>query len=131
MRLLLDTHIALWAIANPEKLSARAQALIDDRDNQVFVSVVTIWEIAIKRALGRRGAGAMPVSSAEALYFFRAAEFDLLDICPAHVIAVETLPLLHADPFDRILIAQALTEPLRLLTGDAKVAAYSDTIILV
>ena len=130
MRLLLDTHIALWAVAAPEKLSAEARDLIDDGANQIIVSAVTIWEIGIKRALGRRGLGAMPIGAADALAYVRAAEFDILAVSAAHAVAVEALPPLHADPFDRILVAQALTEPLRLLTRDPKVAAYSDTIIL-
>lgn len=130
MKLLLDTHIAIWAITEDPRLSPKALALIEDRDNQIVISAASVWEIAIKHALRRSSPNAVPFSSADALHFFRDAEFELLDISPAHAVAVETLPRLHADPFDRILIAQALTEPLRLLTDDAQVAAYSDTIIL-
>ena len=73
----------------------------------------------------------MPISAREALGYFHGAGYALLDIAPAHAVAVEALPVLHADPFDRILVAQALTVPLRLLTRDARVAHYSDTVIMV
>jgi PIN domain nuclease of toxin-antitoxin system len=131
MRLLLDTHIALWAIADHPNLSAKARRLIDDPDNQVVVSVATVWEISIKHALARGGPNDMPVSGQEALDYFRGAGFEVLDIAPAHAAAVERLPPLHADPFDRMLVAQALDVPLRLLTHDQRVAGYSDSIIAV
>jgi PIN domain nuclease of toxin-antitoxin system len=131
VRLLLDTHIALWAIADDPKLSARARELIDDTDNQIVVSAATVWEISIKHALARGGPNDMPISGQEALGYFRDAGFAVLDISPVHAATVEALPPLHADPFDRILVAQALGEPLRLVTHDAKVAGYSDTVILV
>lgn len=128
MNLLLDTHIALWAIADSPRLPARARALIEAPANTLWVSVASIWEISIKHALAR---GDMPVSSTQALDFFRQAGYRLLPIDAEHAVAVEALPLHHADPFDRLIVAQALTEPLRLLTHDAKLAPYSDTVILV
>lgn len=131
MRLLLDTHIALWAIADHPSLSAKARMLIDDPDNQVVISAATVWEIAIKHALARGRPNDMPISGQEALGYFRDAGFEMLDISPAHAAAVETLAPLHADPFDRMLVAQAMTVPLRLLTHDPRVAAYSDSIIAV
>jgi PIN domain nuclease of toxin-antitoxin system len=131
MRLLLDTHIALWAIADSPRLSARARELIDDPDNEIAVSAATIWEISIKHALARGAPNDMPISGQEALGYFRDAGFSLLDITPGHAVCVEGLPPLHTDPFDRLLIAQALTTPLRLLTHDATVAAYSDLAIAV
>jgi PIN domain nuclease of toxin-antitoxin system len=131
VRLLLDTHVALWAIADSPRLSPRGRALIADPANEVVVSAVTLWEIAIKHALARRGPNAMPVSAAEALGYFDAAGYERLAISAAHALAVEELPALHADPFDRLLVAQALAEPLRLLTHDSQVAAYSDTIVRV
>jgi PIN domain nuclease of toxin-antitoxin system len=115
VRLLLDTHIALWAIADHPNLSPKARRLIG--------------EIAIKHSLARGGPNDMPISGQEALGYFRDAGFELLDIAPAHAAAVETLAPLHADLFDRMLVAQALTTPLRLLTHDQRVAAYSDTVI--
>jgi PIN domain nuclease of toxin-antitoxin system len=129
VRLLLDTHIALWAIADSPRLSIRARELIDDAANDIVVSAASIWEIAIKYALGRGMPNAMPVSGEAALGYFRAAGFELLDVSPLHAAGVETLPPLHGDPFDRILVAQALAIPLRLLTHDPIVAAYSDLVI--
>ena len=128
MNLLLDTHIALWAITDDPKLSQLARGLIASPDNFVWVSSASIWEIAIKRALGR---GDMPVSSQQALEFFNQSGYRNLPIDAAHATAVESLPAHHQDPFDRILVAQALIEPMRLITHDAVVARYSDTIILV
>ncbi|MEA2740471.1 MAG: hypothetical protein QOH05_3778 [Acetobacteraceae bacterium] len=131
MRLLLDTHIALWAIADHPNLSLKARGLIDDPDNQIVVSTVTIWEIAIKHALARGTPNDMPLSGSAALGYFRDAGFEVLNVTAAHVTIIETLAPLHTDPFDRLLIAQALATPLRLLTHDNRVAAYSDTIIAV
>jgi len=126
LKLLLDTHIALWAYTDSLRLGPKARALIADPANQVFVSAASIWEIAVKRRLARGLATAMPISGAEALRAFTEAGYHLLDISPEHAVAIETLPLLHGDPFDRILVAQALTEPLRLLTRDPKIVAYGD-----
>jgi PIN domain nuclease of toxin-antitoxin system len=131
MRLLLDTHIALWAIADHPNLSAKARRLIDDPDNQIVVSAATIWEIAIKHALARGGPNDMPISGEEALGYFRDAGFEVLDISATHTVGVEALAPLHTDPFDRMLVAQAMAVPLRLLTHDQRVAAYSDSIITV
>jgi PIN domain nuclease of toxin-antitoxin system len=131
VRLLLDTHIAIWAIADHSNLSVKARNLINDPDNAIVVSITAVWEIAIKHALARGGANDMPVSGDEALRFFREAGFEMLDISPTHAAAVESLALLYDDPFDRLLVAQAMTVPLRLVTHDQKVAAYSDSIILV
>ena len=94
----------------------------------MFVSAVSIWEIAIKFALRKR-TGAPPFSGAVALEAFLAAGYRMLNVTPQHAAAVEALPHLHADPFDRMLIAQALHEPLRLLTADAALARYSDMVI--
>jgi PIN domain nuclease of toxin-antitoxin system len=129
VKLLLDTQVAIWALTDTKRLSARAVALIGDETNDVFVSAVSVWEIAIKFALGKR-IGAPPFSGAVALEAFLAAGYRMLDITPQHAAAVEALPNLHADPFDRMLIAQALREPLRLLTADAALARYGDIAIL-
>lgn len=131
MRVLLDTHIGLWAVTDDPKLPTRARELITEPTNDVFVSVANLWEIAVKHALARGAVNDMPISAQEALGYFREAGYLLLDIVPAHAVAVEGLPPLHADPFDRMLVAQALSVPLRLLTHDLRVARYSDTVILV
>jgi PIN domain nuclease of toxin-antitoxin system len=129
MRLLLDTHVALWAIADHPRLSSKARRLIDDPDNQVAISAATIWEISIKHALARGGPNDMPISGAEALGYFNDAGFELLPVSAVHAAAVEDLPPLHADPFDRMLVAQAMAVPLRLMTADLRVMRYSDAII--
>ncbi len=126
MNLLLDTHVALWAITDHPKLSQQARSLIQSPKTSVWVSVANIWEIAIKYALGRSD---MPVSSQDALRYFQASGYQILAVEAEHAVAVEALPMHHQDPFDRILVAQALVEPMRLMTHDAIVALYSETII--
>lgn len=128
MKILLDTHIALWAIVDDARLPKPARELLEDPRNIISVSAVSIWEIAIKFSLGR---GDMPVSSHDALKYFRQAGYDFVSVEPQHAVAVEGLPPIHADPFDRLLIAQALTEPLRLMTHDLLIAQYDQSIIAV
>ncbi len=128
MRLLLDTHVALWAIADDRRLGAAARSLIAAPQNTVHVSAVSLWEIAIKHARYPRD---MPVSAADALRWFGEAGYELLDVTAAHAAQVEALPPLHADPFDRMLLAQAFCEPLALLTRDAQVARYGGPVTLV
>ncbi|MGI9168862.1 MAG: type II toxin-antitoxin system VapC family toxin [Caulobacteraceae bacterium] len=130
MRLLLDTHVALWAIAKRLRLPVAVRDMIGDPANDVVVSAVSVWEIAIKHALARGRPSDMPISGADALAYFLEAGFELLDVSADHAAAVERLPPLHGDPFDRLLVAQALSEPLRLVTHDARLAAHSDTAIL-
>ena len=126
MRLLLDTHVALWAIADDPRLKEPGRGLILDASNTVVVSAVSVWEIAIKRSLGR---GDMPVSAADALHYFKAAGYVMLEVTAEHAAQVEQLAPIHADPFDRLLVAQALREPLRLVTHDFLVARYSESFI--
>lgn len=128
MQILLDTHIALWALADDRRLDASAREAIADHENTVWVSAASIWEIAIKHALGRSG---IPFSAGKAIVYFEQAGYRLLAVQPDHAAAIETLPKLHDDPFDRMLVAQALIEPLRLMTHDKMLAAYSQTVILV
>lgn len=125
MRVLLGTHLALWAVVGSKRLAPRARQLILAADN-VFVSVASLWEIAIKHGLGR---GDMPISSAQALQAFVDAGYELLEIRPEHALAVEGLAAIHGDPVDRMLVAQALAEPLTLITSDAVVASYSPSIL--
>jgi PIN domain nuclease of toxin-antitoxin system len=131
MRLLLDTHIALWAVVDDPRLTAKARDLIGDPVNEVFVSAASVWEIAIKHTLARGGPNDMPLAGVEALRYFKDSGYEIVGIAAADAAAVETLPMLHVDPFDRLLVAQALTVPFRLLTHDARVAGYSPSIILV
>ncbi len=128
MNLLLDTHVALWAITDSPCLPTDARNLIAAEKTTVWVSAASVWEIAIKHALGR---GDMPVSSLDAVRYFDESGFRLLPIAPEHAAAVEGLPPHHQDPFDRLLVAQALSEPMRLMTNDPMVALYSDTVLRV
>jgi PIN domain nuclease of toxin-antitoxin system len=128
MRLLLDTQIALWGLTNDRRLTPKAQKLILEPENDLFISVASLWEIGIKFQLGR---GDMPVSGSRAYELFSAAGYQILVIQAAHTIAVESLPAIHNDPFDRMLIAQGLSEPMRLVTHDRTVAEYNDSIIFV
>lgn len=130
MSLLLDTHVALWAVIDDPRLSAAARRRLQASGGGVWISAASIWEIAIKFALQCR-IDPLPFSAAEAIGHFRDAGFRLLDIRPEHAAAVELLPELHADPFDRLLIAQARSEPLILLTGDEQIAAYGQGVMKV
>lgn len=128
MRLLLDTHVAIWALIEDKRLGDRARELIANPDNAVYVSAASVWEIAIKHSLGRK---AVPFSGSDALRYFSEAGFEGLDVSAQHAAASGELPPHHTDPFDRLLVAQALTEPLRLITHDKTLAPYSDSIILI
>ena len=128
MRVLLDTHVALWALVDDPRLSSSARILIEDSRNILFVSAATVWEISIKRTVSPEK---MPISGVEAIQFFQRAGYRFLDISPDHALKVETLPRHHNDPFDRIIVAQALIEPLVLVTSDRILSLYSDSIIIV
>ncbi|MDR1228810.1 MAG: type II toxin-antitoxin system VapC family toxin [Azoarcus sp.] len=128
MHLLLDTHVALWAFANSPRLQNDTRVLIEARDNSIYVSAATIWEISIKHAAKR---GDMPISGEEAWAYCRESGFRILEITARHASAVGTLPMLHQDPFDRMLIAQALTEPLVLVTHDRQILRYNDNFLQV
>lgn len=130
MNLLLDTHIAIWAVANSPRLPTAARALVEDEENNLAVSVASLWEMAIKFALRRRPEQ-MPISARQGETYFLAAGYDLLSVDPAHVRALEGLPQHHADPFDRILIAQAQAEAMVLVTADASLAPYGDAVEVV
>ena len=125
MRLLLDTHIVLWALAGHRRLSADAKRLISSAD-AVYVSAASVWEIAIKQRLGK-----VEVVPAELLAGIDAAGFLELPVRAVHAARVAELELLHADPFDRLLVAQAIAEPLTLLTADAKLQRYTDLVTVV
>jgi PIN domain nuclease of toxin-antitoxin system len=131
VRLLLDTHIALWGIADEDRLGAALRRTLEDPANDVFVSVITLWEIAIKFALPKGRPDDMPLSAQDALAEFVEARYQILNVEPAHALAVAELPQLHRDPFDRMLIAQSRAEPLRLFTSDRIVASYGGGIELI
>lgn len=131
MRLLLDTHIALWTILDDPRLSSTARRLIADPGNLKHVSTASIWEIAVKHALAARRPNLMPVSGATAKLKFAAAEFRFLAVSADHAAAIDDLALHTTDPFDRLLVAQAQHEPLKLVTHDKRLAAYGDSVLLV
>lgn len=118
MRLLLDTHALLWWLTDDPQLGAAARAHIADGANTVFVSAASAWEIEIKRALGKLYAPADLASAIER------SDFEPLPISIDHGIAAGRLPPHHSDPFDRILIAQGVTEPLVIVTKDPAFGAY-------
>lgn len=128
MKLLLDTHLLLWAATTPEHLSPLARQLIESADNELLFSAASLWEVAIKAGLGR----------ADFQVDARLLRRGLLDngyaelpIGSNHAVAVAALPPIHKDPFDRLLIAQATVEGITLLTADALVAQYPGPVRLV
>ena len=121
MKLLLDTHLLLLAAGAPDRLPGAARRLIEDPDNTLIFSVASLWEITIKRGLGRDDFKVDPRLLRRGLIDNGYVE---LMITGEHAVAVESLPPLHRDPFDRLLVAQATIEGITLLTADAAVAAY-------
>lgn len=124
MRVLLDTHLLLWALGSPLKLSADTRKLVDT--SEVYVSAASIWEISIKAALGK-----LKADAAEILAAIQPAGLSLLSITGEHAARVARLPTHHKDPFDRILIAQAVTEPMILLTNDRALERYGELVQVV
>ena len=121
MKLLLDTHLLLWASISPTRLPDKARALIEDRDNELYFSAASLWEITIKRGLGRNDFDVDPRVLHRALLDNGYAE---IPIAGEHAMLVGDLPATHKDPFDRMLVAQATLEGITLLTHDRKLAAY-------
>lgn len=129
MRIIADTHILLWAITGSPRLPKSAHELIEDSSSVVVASAVSIWEVAIKYALRRGHIDDVPLSGAEMLAELERAGFDLLAISGRHAARIDTLPPHHSDPFDRLLVAQAMVEGMRLLTHDKALAAYGDAVM--
>lgn len=128
MRLLLDTHVLLWAAAEPDRLKEPVREMLSDVENDLLFSTASIWEVAIKNGLGR------PEFSVDPNLLRRGLidrDYVELAITAAHAAAVMELPSLHKDPFDRLLVAQARHEGFLLLTSDEMVAAYGGTILLI
>jgi PIN domain nuclease of toxin-antitoxin system len=121
MKLLLDTHLLLWAANEPKKLSATTRKLINDPENELFFSAASLWEIAIKRGVRR------DIFKVDARLLRRGLldnGYSELPIMSEHAVAIDALPPIHKDPFDRLLIAQAAVEGITLLTVDSIVAQY-------
>lgn len=125
MRLLLDTHIFLWMVNGNLRVGTRERELIANA-KEVYISSATLWEIAIKFSAGK-----LRVDMNALLEEIATGGFLQLPVMNRHAMAVAQLPLLHRDPFDRMLIAQAMAEPMRLLTADARLAAYSELVIAI
>ena len=121
MRILLDTHVLLWMATGSSKLKSAARRLIDDPANDLTFSAVSIWEIAIKNSLGQASFSVDLTAFHKGLFAIGVTELPISSI---HAAATEQLPTRHKDPFDRMLIAQAITEGMTLLTADKDVAAY-------
>ena len=121
MKLLLDTHLLLWAAGEPKRLPKQARTWIENPDNELLFSAASLWEVAIKRGLGRED------FKADARLLRRGLldnGYGELPIVSDHVVAIESLPPIHKDPFDRILVAQATVEGVTLLTIDSLVSQY-------
>jgi PIN domain nuclease of toxin-antitoxin system len=121
MRLLVDTHLLLWAAQGIEHLPSDAQTLMSDPENELFFSVASLWEIVIKSGLGREDFKVDPRILRRSLLD---NDYHELPILSEHVVAVGSLPTIHKDPFDRLLVAQATVDGILLLTADIQVAKY-------
>lgn len=128
MKLLLDTHVALWALTDSRRLTASARALLLNPGNDIWFSAATIWEISIKHSLARKD---MPVSGSDAGQFLKDAGYVELPITGIHAASTEQLPPHHGDPFDRLLVAQSIVESMRLITHDNQLAQYGASVQLV
>jgi PIN domain nuclease of toxin-antitoxin system len=127
MRLLLDTHVALWSVIETSRIPQRVQRMIADPGNEVFISTVSVWELGLKFGIGR---SRRPMPSRETLVQnFEIMGYTSLDVSMRHAVAFENLAVAHADPFDRMILTQALTDQLRLVTVDSNLAKYTDTVI--
>ena len=128
MRFLLDTHLLLWAAASSKRLPRSARELLEDAANEIYFSAASIWEIAIKSSIARKDflidLGALQSALPE-------MQFVELPIKAAHAAGVSRLPPIHRDPFDRLLVAQSIAEPLTLLTNDALLAQYGERVRVV
>lgn len=121
MKFLLDTHLLLWTAGDPKRLSAKARKLINEPTSELFFSAASLWEIAIKRGLGRDD---FKVDARLLRRGLLDNGYSELPIGSEHAVAIDSLPPIHKDPFDRMLIAQAMVEGITLLTSDAVVAQY-------
>ena len=125
MSLLLDTHIFLWLVMDSPRLSGPARRLQESAD-AVFISSVSIWELAIKSRLGK-----IEADPDEMLLEIQRCGFQELPVTVRHAAGVARLPILHTDPFDTVLVAQAISEKMQLVTADAQLAAYADLVVVV
>lgn len=132
MRILLDTHIALWAIADTDKLSKDVVEMLSDPENEVYYSIVSVWEIAIKHLINP---DKMPISEEDFVQFCNSTGFERIGITPENIYALKTLSRSekepkHNDPFDRLLLAQAKTEGLAFVTHDSLISGYGEACVV-
>jgi PIN domain nuclease of toxin-antitoxin system len=128
VKLLLDTHILLWVAGQPEKLTEATRTLLTTSENTPFFSAASIWGIVIKLGLGRKDFKVDPYRLSKMLI---ASGYSELPVTTEHALKVDSLPLLHKDPFDRLLLAQARSEGMLLLTHDISVAQYRESVLAV
>lgn len=131
MRFLLDTHLLIWLLTEDKRLSDELRRLVTDTSQAVFASTVSVWEVAIKWPLRRGTPNDMPFSASVFSEALAASAFAVLPSTPAHAIALDALPLLHGDPFDRLLLATARAEGMTLLTRDATLGDYGAGVRLI
>lgn len=124
----MDTHVLLWAALDSPRLGERATAVVSDERNDLSFSAASVWEVAIKAALSRSD---FHIDVPRFAGLLAAAGYHELPVTSAHAVRVTTLPLLHRDPFDRLLVAQAAVEGMTLLTRDVRLSAYPGSIELV
>jgi PIN domain nuclease of toxin-antitoxin system len=130
VRLLLDTHVMLWWALGDQRLTTRGQSLIADDRNDCFVSIASVWEVAIKTS-ARRGGLPTGITASTYAALIDEAGFELLDVRRSHAIELESIPPIHGDPFDRLMIAKAVQERMTLLTHDRIVGSYGKPVMLV
>jgi len=123
MKILLDTHIFLWALAEPEKLDAKARAMLETRANTIYVSAITVAELTIKASLGKLPLPFNPVDMIER------SGFEMLDFSGNDALLLQNMPFHHRDPFDRMLVAQALAHDFYLMSRDEKFSDYGCKLI--
>ena len=128
MKNLVDTHLLLWVVSGSAKISSKARYLLTEPGDEYYFSTASLWEIAIKRSIRK---ARMPLSAEAARSAFIAAGFKELPVSGVHACSVESLPMKHKDPFDRMLVAQSRCEGMRLITHDDRVAAYGEWIEMV
>ncbi len=132
MKILLDTHILLWAISNDARLPEKARKLIENEENEIYYSIVSLWEVEIKRLAHP---DAMPVSARQLAGYCEQSDFQRLLVREKHIFALEGLKreenaLPHKDPFDRMLVCQASTENMMFVTHDSLIPGYVEPCIL-
>lgn len=127
MIVLLDTHVLLWALAEPERIPVRTRELLESAETTVLFSAASIWELSIKLQLRKVH---LPVTPEEAAAAAIRTGFRELPVTAAHAAGVHRLPLHHRDPFDRLLVAQAIHEPAHLVTVDRELVPYTELVML-